>query len=82
MSTEPAAADPNPAGWQQPSEDSTPDDETQRILRRLRKKPPQQSFRVLVWDALLGIALGVLVVTLFSLMFKPFQWLTAGVTGH
>ena len=60
----------------QPNDGSTPDPETQSILRRLRQKPPKPGFRVLVWDALLGIALGVLVIVVFS------QWMTAGVTGR
>jgi hypothetical protein len=81
MSAEPSSADHTPDGQQQPDEAAPARDiETQLILRRLRNAPP--SFRVLLWDAVLGIALGILLVVVLSLMFKPLQWVTAGITGH
>ena len=72
------SSDHTPEGPPQPG-DNVAHAETLKLLRL--RKPSRPSFRVLLGDALLGIALGVLVVVLFSLMFKPFQWMTAGVTG-
>lgn len=80
MSLNPSSAAHRADDSKPPEDDGARDIETLRILRF--RKASRPSFRVLVWDALLGIALGVLVTVMFSLMFKPFQWLTAGVTSY
>lgn len=53
-----------------------------RMPRRLAlSRPPKASqfaLDVLIWDALLGVAIGVLVVIAFALIFKSLQWLASG----
>jgi hypothetical protein len=64
-----------------PYEDRSDDAERLRLILRLRKSTQQLSMGVLVWDALLGVALGVLVVVVFALAFKPLQWLAVALSG-
>ena len=72
----------SPESTQKPA-DPTRDAETQKLLQRLRTpKKSRPPVRVLLGDAALGIALGIMVTVVFSLMFKPLQWVTAGLTGH
>jgi hypothetical protein len=64
-------------------EGAAQDAEALRLLHRLRTTPKSQpTFRTLVWDAALGVALGILLIVIFSLMFKPLQWGMASLTGH
>ena len=61
-------------------DDDDPNAETPGIVQT--SQASQFDLDVLIWDALLGVAIGVLVVIAFSLIFKSLQWLASGLSGH
>jgi hypothetical protein len=68
----------------QEPEGAAEDAERFRRLQRIRTTPKKSepTFRTLVWDAGLGVACGILLILVFSLMFKTLLWGTASLTGH
>jgi hypothetical protein len=57
-------------------DDDDPNDETPGVVQT--PQASQFALDVLIWDALLGVAIGVLVVIAFALIFKSLQWLVSG----